>query len=55
METEKVTEKEREQSIWNHCKALDAEMIKSEQRWHKKWANDRKYYEDHGHYPEQVV
>lgn len=55
MEIEKMTEKERELRIWNHGRALDIEMIKSEQSWHKKWDEDRKYYKEHGHYPEQVV
>lgn len=52
MEMEKITQEEREISIWNHCAALDAEMLKIDQRRHKKWEADREYFEKHGHHPD---
>jgi len=47
--------RDKHQCILKHCKDLDAGMLKVEQGWHKKWEDDRKYYEEHGHYPESEV
>ena len=43
---------EKQQRIWDHCKALDTEMLKVDQKWHKKWEADREYFEKHGHHPD---
>jgi len=50
---DKFDARDKQHRIWDHCKALDEEMLKVEQEWHKKWEEDRKHYEKHGYYPEQ--